>query len=97
MPDGWCALVSDGLPAVRGHDLGDFVAVGGHHDPVGHADLRDALIHADDQRKAGEESERLAGEARGAQSRWDDGERPHTVRSARRGYVSARNAAKITF
>ena len=80
-----CCARQDGLAAVGVDDLGDLVAVGGHDDPVGDADLGDALPDADDQRKAGEQAERLSGETRGAQSSWDDGERPHTWRSVRRG------------
>jgi hypothetical protein len=85
------------VPAVRSDNVGNLDAVRGDHDPIGDADLRDALVHAHDEWQSSEKSERLAGEARGAQSRWDDGERPHTRRSVRQGYVSARTAAKITF
>ena len=76
-------------------DVGDLVAVGGDDDAIGHADLDDALPDANDQREAGEKAKRFSGETRGAQSSWDDGERPHTGRSW--GCVSARTAAKITF
>jgi hypothetical protein len=83
--------------AVARDDIGDLRTVRGDHDVVGDADLCHALVHADDERQSSEESEGFAGEARCAQSRWDDGERPHTRRSVRQGYVSARTAAKITF
>src|SRR4051794_22940385 len=67
-----------------------FVAVGGDHAPVSDAGISDALPDPNDERNAGEKSERLAGEAGRAQASWDDGERPHT----RRG--KARAAAKVT-
>jgi hypothetical protein len=78
-------------------DGGDLGAVRGDDNPIGDTNLGYALVDANDEREASEESKGLAGEARRAQSRWDDGERPHTRRSVRQGYVSARTAAKITF
>jgi hypothetical protein len=83
--------------SVARDDGGDLVAVRRHDDAIRDPNLRHALIDADDERKTGEKSEGLSGEARCAQSGWDDGERPHTGRSVREGYVSARTAAKITF
>jgi hypothetical protein len=77
--------------------VGDLRAVRGHDHPISHADFADALKNTNDQRQAGEKSKRFSGETRRAQSRWDDGERPHRGRSVRKEYVSARTAAKITF
>ena len=85
------------IPAMALYGLGDLGAVRRDDDPVCDTDLGYALMDSDDERESSEESKGLAGESRRAQSRWDDGERPHTRRSVRQGYVSARTAAKITF
>jgi hypothetical protein len=87
----------DGLASVAGHGARDFIAVGGYDDAIRDADLDNPLANSSDEREAGEESKRLPRETRSAQSSWDDGERPHTGRSVRKGHVSARTAAKITF
>jgi hypothetical protein len=87
----------NGFAAVTRENVGDLLAVRGDHDPICNADLGHPLKYANDQRNAGEKSKRFSGETRGAQSSWDDGERPHTGRSLRRENARARTAAKITF
>jgi hypothetical protein len=78
---------------MRPHRVGHFGAVGGNDAAIGDGHRGDALPDANDERKAGEKSKRLSGEARGAQSGWDDGERPHTWRS--RAPAAARVTAAI--
>jgi hypothetical protein len=78
---------------MRGRGGGDLLAVCRYDDTLGDADLRDALPHSDDEREPGELTKGFSGETRGAQSRWDDGERPHAWRSA----GVAHTAATITF
>src|SRR2546425_9614469 len=80
----------DCFPAVLADRAGHFVAVGGDDAAVGDVHRAHALPDADDDRKTGEEAEGLAGEARRAQTSWDDGERPHTRRR------SAVPAARVT-
>jgi hypothetical protein len=66
----------------------DFLTVRGHDARVRDAHRGDAFQDSEDQGLPGEQAEGLAGEARRAQSGWDDGERPHgrlwAVRSAAR-------------
>ena len=83
------------LAAARAHDVGDLIAVRSYHDALGDVHIDDALPNANDQRQAGEESERFSGETGRSQSGWDDGKRPHTGRSGQN--VSAHSAANITF
>ena len=59
----------------------DFVAVGRDEAAVDDVERQHALPHADDERQAGEDAKRFAGEARRAQAGWDYGERPHSWRS----------------
>ena len=77
---------------IRRCDNGNLIAISGDDDPIGDANLHYALPHSDDEREATEKTEGFAGETRGAQSGWDNSERPHSWRSA----GVARTSAKIT-
>ena len=95
VPETWCAPVSTARPPCSSTTSAISVLSVATTTSFGHVELDDALEYANDQREAGEESKRFSGETRGAQSSWDDGERPHTGRSG--NCASARTAAKITF
>jgi hypothetical protein len=70
----------DGLSADAEDFVADQLAVGRDDAAVGDAELTHALEDADDEGETGEESERLPGETRRAQSGWDDGQRLHERR-----------------
>jgi hypothetical protein len=80
------------LAAASVHGVADFLAVRRDDDVVRDACIEHPLPDADNQWNAGEQAERLSGEARRAQSCWDDSERLHALRS--RGV--APTAAKFT-
>ena len=92
------AVGEDRLAAGALDLVDDLVAVGGDDAAVGDAERDDALQDADDEGDAGEEAERLSGETRRAQSRWDDGERPHVrLAGPRRSDAHAERAPDATF
>src|SRR5262249_47582362 len=84
----------EGLRSEFVHGCENLVTVRGNDDPVEYAELADPLPYADHERKTSEESKGFWGEARRAQSGWDDGERPHAWRPAS---GNAPTAEKITF
>jgi hypothetical protein len=69
------------LAAVRRYCLTNLVAIRRYDDAVRDINVDHALPDADDERNAGQKAERLPGEARRAQSGWDDSERVHASRS----------------